>query len=174
MIGKTTLPQMWWPLMGRPSVKLPYCPICGRAWPLEQHHPVRRGAGKLFDANGREVRKPTITLCGFGNNRLDADGAPYCHGLAHEGRLHFRWSEVRGLDTSLAHFPAPYEGGHWEYLLLDEGCDYLTALGMDGWRRLRRRRVLRNHAEPINRLRGRRARGAPRPRGAGGRWEAHR
>lgn len=98
---------------------------------------MRRGAGKLFDANGREVRKPTITLCGFGNNRLDADGAPYCHGLAHEGRLHFRWSEVRGLDTSLAHFPAPYEGGHWEYLLLDEGCDYLTALGMDGWRRLR-------------------------------------
>lgn len=137
MIGKTTLPQMWWPLMGRPSVKLPYCPICGRAWPLEQHHPVRRGAGKLFDANGREVRKPTITLCGFGNNLLDADGRPYCHGLAHVGRLHFRWSEVRGLDTSLAHFPAPYEGGHWEYLLLDDGCDYLTALGMDGWRRLR-------------------------------------
>ena len=52
MIGKTTLPQMWWPLMGRPSVKLPYCPICGRTSPLEQHHPVRRGAGKLFDANG--------------------------------------------------------------------------------------------------------------------------
>ncbi|MFR5092544.1 MAG: hypothetical protein ACLTDR_11575 [Adlercreutzia equolifaciens] len=91
MIGKTTLPQMWWPLMGRPSVKLPYCPICGRTSPLEQHHPVRRGAGKLFDANGREVRKPTITLCGFGNNRLDADGTPYCHGSAHEGRLHFRF-----------------------------------------------------------------------------------
>ena len=33
--------------------------------------------------------------------------------------------------------PSPWEGGHWEYLLLDEGCDYLTALGMDGWRRLR-------------------------------------
>ncbi|MFR5092547.1 MAG: hypothetical protein ACLTDR_11590 [Adlercreutzia equolifaciens] len=46
--------------------------------------------------------------------------------------------------------------------------------GHPGILRLRRRRVLRNHAEPINRLRGRRARGAPRPRGAGGRWEAHR
>lgn len=137
MAKVTTLPQMWWPLMGRPSVTLPYCPICGRSYPLEQHHPVRRGAGKLFDANGREVKKPTITLCGLGNNLLDADGRPYCHGLAHEGRLHFRWSEVRGLDTSLAHFPSPYEGGHWEYLLLDEGCDYLTALGIDGWRRLR-------------------------------------
>lgn len=87
MIGKTTLPQMWWPLMGRPSVTLPYCPVCGRSYPLEQHHPVRRGAGKLFDENGREVKKPSITLCGFGNNLLDADGRPYCHGLAHEGRL---------------------------------------------------------------------------------------
>lgn len=115
MIGKTTLPQMWWPLMGRPSVTLPYCPICGRTSPLEQHHPVRRGAGKLFDANGR----------------------PYCHGLAHEGRLHFRWAEFKGIDDSLGHTPSPWEGGHWEYLLLDEGCDYLTALGMDGWRRMR-------------------------------------
>lgn len=137
MIGKTTLPQMWWPLMGRPSVRLPYCPICGRSYPLEQHHPVRRGAGKLFDANGREVKKPTITLCGFGNNLLDADGRPYCHGLAHEGRLHFRWAEFKGIDDSLGHMPSPWEGGHWEYLLLDEGCDYLTALGMDGWRRMR-------------------------------------
>lgn len=52
MAKVTTLPQMWWPLMGRPSVTLPYCPVCGRAWPLEQHHPVRRGAGKLFDESG--------------------------------------------------------------------------------------------------------------------------
>lgn len=137
MIGKTTLPQMWWPLMGRPSVTLPYCPVCGRSYPLEQHHPVRRGAGKLFDENGREVKKPSITLCGFGNNLLDADGRPYCHGLDHEGRLHFRWTEFKGIDDSLGHMPSPWEGGHWEYLLLDEGCDYLTALGMDGWRRLR-------------------------------------
>ena len=136
MLSKTTLPQMWWPLMGRPSLRLPRCPVCGRTSPLEQHHPVRRGAGKLFDANGREVPKPTITLCGFGNNRMDADGRPYCHGLANEGRLHFRWTETRGLDSSLASFPAPGEGGHWEYLLPDEPCDYLTALGMDGWRRL--------------------------------------
>lgn len=121
---KTTLPKMWWPLMGKPSHKATCCPICGRAEPLEQHHPVRRSAGKLFDDSGREVGKPTITLCGFGNHGADADGRPYCHGLAHASRLHFRWAG----DASA--------GGGWEYLLLDEPCSYLTALEMDGWERL--------------------------------------
>lgn len=118
-------------------MKLPYCPICGRAWPLEQHHPVRRGAGKLFDANGPGGSQADHHAVRLRQQPAGRRRAPLLPRLAHEGRLHFRWSEVRGLDTSLAHFPAPYEGGHWEYLLLDEGCDYLTALGMDGWRRLR-------------------------------------
>lgn len=136
MRGKTTLAKMWWPLMGRPSLRLPRCPVCGRTSPLEQHHPVRRGAGRLF-RDGREVPKPTITLCGFGNNLRDADGREYCHGLAHANRLHFRWADTEQPSGALGDMPFPVEGGHWEYLLLDEPADYLTALGMDGWRRLR-------------------------------------
>ena len=140
MARVTTLPPMWHPLMGRPSVRMPWCPVCGRTSPLEQHHPVRRGAGVLYDEHGREVAKPTITLCGFGNALTASDGRPYCHGLAHANRLHFRWAEaeavrprgraVPGLETYSA------KGGHWEYLLLDEPASYLDALGMDGWRRL--------------------------------------
>lgn len=136
MLGKSTLPEMYRPMMGRPSVALPFCAVCGRTSPLEQHHVVRRGAGKLFDGSGREVRKPTVTLCGFGGNLADADGREWCHGLAHANRLHFRWAEHRGVDGALGDLPVPWEGGHWEYLLLDEPTDYLTALGMDGWRRL--------------------------------------
>ena len=136
MARVTTLAPMWWPLMGRPSVRLPYCPVCGRSHPLEQHHPVRRGAGKLY-REGREVAKPTITLCGFGSNLMDADGRPYCHGLAHHNRLHFRWAETDGPARGLGDMPVPMAGGHWEYLLLDEPADYLAALEMDGWRRLR-------------------------------------
>lgn len=125
-MSKTTLPEMWHPLMAAPSIERPYCAICGRPHPLEQHHMVFRSAGELFDEHGRKMRKPTITLCGFGNNLMDADGRPYCHGLAHHKRLHFRW--VPAGDMACA--------GHLEYLLLDTPCDYLTALSMDGWKRL--------------------------------------
>lgn len=144
-MAKTTLPPIWWPLMKGPTVKLDRCPVCGRTSPLENHHPVRRGAGKLFDEHGREVKKPTVTLCGFGNNLRDSDGRPYCHGLAHAGRLWFRfvqeWHQTAQEET--------YLGGHWEYLLVsDERCrewrarhpgmklDYAAALAMDGWERL--------------------------------------
>lgn len=112
--------------MGRPSIRLPYCPVCGRTSPLEQHHVVRRGAGRLFDASGREVPKPTVTLCGFGSNLLDADGRPYCHGLAHHNRLHFRWVE-EGTNAC---------AGHFEYILLDEPTPYIRALDLEGWRRV--------------------------------------
>lgn len=55
------------PMMGRPSVRRPYCAVCGRAGvPLNQHHVVRRGAGRLV-AGGVEAEKPTVTLCGSGN-----------------------------------------------------------------------------------------------------------
>ena len=135
MAKVTTLPAMYQPMMGKPSVRMARCAVCGRTWPLEQHHVVFRSAGKMF-VEGREIEKPTITLCGFGNNLQDADGREYCHGLAHHRRLYFRWVEVRGLEQPLGGLPCPWEGGHWEYLLLDEPADYLTALGMDGWRRL--------------------------------------
>lgn len=121
-----TLPHHLRPLMGKPSIKIGRCAVCGRAYPLEQHHIVRRSAGKLFDETGREVEKPTITLCGFGNNLKDADGREYCHGLAHANRLHFRWVEA----GPIAH------DGHWEAIVLDDPTSYLDALVIEGWRRL--------------------------------------
>lgn len=125
MAKVTTLPAMYQPMMGKPSVRMARCAVCGRTWPLEQHHVVFRSAGKMF-VEGREIEKPTITLCGFGNNLQDADGREYCHGLAHHRRLYFRWVD----------FDAIAYAGHWEYIRLDEACDYLTALRMDGWRPL--------------------------------------
>lgn len=125
MAKVTTLPAMYQPMMGKPSVRMARCAVCGRTWPLEQHHVVFRSAGKMF-VEGREIEKPTITLCGFGNNLQDADGREYCHGLAHHRRLYFRWVD----DDAIAC------AGHWEYIRLDAACDYLTALRMDGWRPL--------------------------------------
>ena len=125
-MGKvTTLPAMYQPMMGKRSVRMARCAGCGRTWAREQHHVVFRSAGKMF-VEGREIEKPTITLCGFGNNLQDADGREYCHGLAHHRRLYFRWVD----DDVIAC------AGHWEYIRLDEACDYLTALRMDGWRPL--------------------------------------
>ena len=137
-----TLPEMLRPLMDGVSVDTPYSADCGRTAPLNKHHVVRRGAGRLY-RRGVEVPKPTVTLCGFGNNLSDADGRPYCHGLAHANRLQFRW--VRG-QTKRGNFGTyttmeSTVGGHWEYLLLDEPCDYLTALSMGGWRPFRRWRA---------------------------------
>lgn len=125
MAKVTTLPAMYQPMMGKPSVRMARCAVCGRTWPLEQHHVVFRSAGKMF-VEGREIEKPTITLCGFGNNLQDADGREYCHGLAHANRLHFRWVEADPIAC----------GGHWEVIVLDEPASYLKALGLEGWRRL--------------------------------------
>ena len=121
-----TLPEIYRPMMGKPSVTRSCCAVCGRIRPLEQHHIVRRGAGKLFDGSGREIEKPTVTLCGFGNNLQDADGRNYCHGLAHANRLHFRWVADGAIACS----------GHWEVIVLDEPTSYLDALALEGWRRL--------------------------------------
>lgn len=109
------------------SLKLPYCAICGRTFPLNEHHIVRRGAGKLYRC-GVEVPKPTITLCGNGNTSG-------CHGLAHQNRLHFRW--VEHMHPSKAYGNPVIQGGHWEYIILDEPTKYERALGMDGWQPVR-------------------------------------
>lgn len=111
---RNTLDAVFVPLMAIPSIKLDRCAICGRRAPLNQHHIVRRGAGKLFDENGKELEKPTITLCGFGNH------LPYCHALAHHQRLHFRATD-----------------GQLEYLISKEPMKYIKALSEDGWRRVR-------------------------------------
>ena len=82
---------------------------------MEQHHLVWRSQGKLFE-NGKELPKPTITLCGFGNNLYDADGRPYCHGRVHSHMLHFRWNDgLYALETA-------------------EPVEYVKALKMDGWK----------------------------------------
>lgn len=105
-----TLPAILRPLMDGPSIERDCCAVCGASGPLNRHHIVRRGAGKLFDENGRERPKPLVTLCG--------SGVQGCHGLAHQNRLHFRYV------------------GRWQYILLDVPTKYQTALTMKGWQDL--------------------------------------
>lgn len=131
-----TLPEILRPLMSAPSITLGHCAICGRREPIEKHHIVRRGAGKLF-IQGHELPKPTITLCGFGNNLRDANGRYLCHGLAHANMLHFCWvPEVKKTqDSAGEHF---YQTGHLEYLRCEHPTKYEIALQMDGWKPLPR------------------------------------
>lgn len=129
---KTTLPRMWWPLMFVPSIRTPgRCAVCGRPGTTEAHHMVRRSAGELFDFGGRRLPKPTIDLCGFGNNLGGADGRPYCHGLAHHGMLHFR--AVQTFGSALPCDKKNY-GSHIEILRTDKPVKYQDALEMDGWK----------------------------------------
>lgn len=116
MARVTTVPAMYLPMMGKPSVKAPFCVACGTGRDLDQHHVVPRSAGRAYDDAGRELSKPTLTLCGPGN-------AGGCHGLAHSHRLHFRWAESVVFAGS----------GRWEMLVTEEPCDYLTALSTGGW-----------------------------------------
>ena len=113
-LSKTTLARMYWPLMELESTRGDRCEVCGRAWPLNSHHIVRRGAGNLY-ADGKPLPKPTITLCGMGNVLRDADGRLYCHGAAHSGMLHFR--NNHGQREYLFTDPMPY----FEALQVEEG-----------------------------------------------------
>lgn len=126
-MDKTTLPEMYHELMHAPSIITPgYCSVCGHYPANNQHHMVRRNAGELY-VQGHKLPKPTITLCG--------SGVSGCHGLAHQNRLHFRWiPETREVqDGAGSHF---FPSGHLEFISLDKPTDYLTALGMDGWKPL--------------------------------------
>lgn len=126
-----TVAAMLLPMMGKPSIDNAehFCCVCGKP-ATDRHHIVKRSAGKLV-VDGVEVKKPTVRLCGEGN-------ASGCHGLAHAGKLHFRWVDEQAFRNAKANGTSAHYaiGGHWECLLLDEGTDYLTALSMDGWRRL--------------------------------------
>lgn len=126
MAKVTTMPAYLWPLMDGCTVRLPFCAVCGRTRPLNQHHVVRRSAGQLV-RGGIVVPKPTLTLCGSGNT-----GG--CHGAAHDGRLHFRW--VKAPTGDWRYFKTVADGGHWEYLRTDEPCRYAEALEIDGWREI--------------------------------------
>ena len=87
----TTLDRVYWPLMQAPTIRLNRCAICGRTWPLNQHHLVWRSWGNLY-RDGTLVRKPTISLCGEGNNLngLDANGnrVQWCHGKVHHSMIY--------------------------------------------------------------------------------------
>lgn len=112
MARVTTLPQIYRPLMEAPTIRASRCVICGRSWPLNQHHVVWRSWGEMY-LDGKRLDKPTVTLCGHGN----VDG---CHGLAHHRRLHFRVLD-----------------GRFEYLVTDKPTRYDAALQMGGWREVR-------------------------------------
>lgn len=128
MARVTTMAPMWWPLMDGVTIRSDRCAVCGRS-PVQMHHVVKRSAGKLY-RNGIEVPKPLMPLCGLGNSSG-------CHGLAHQGRLHFRWVESDA--GSEGWYLTHVQGGHWEYLLTDAPVKYLDALKMDGWRALHAR-----------------------------------
>lgn len=127
MAKTDTLPEILRPLMRGTSMMLNHCAICGRTYPLNNHHIVRRGAGKMYRC-GVEIPKPTITLCGSGNTSG-------CHGLAHQNRLHFRWVEEKQPDAQYCVPVIP--AGHWEYIICDEPTKYGDALEMKGWKKLR-------------------------------------
>lgn len=124
MIDKTTLAPIWWPLMECPDVVPGYCAVCGRPYPTEKHHLVKRGAGSYF-VDGELVRKPVIQLCGFGNNLRDSDGRYYCHGKAHQGLLWFRMHDGR-----LEYLDLEGKVG----MLRTGALSYAHVLEMDGWR----------------------------------------
>lgn len=130
MAKVTTLPKLYHPLMEGASIKTAYCCVCGRTWPLNQHHVVKRSQGNLY-RNGVKLPKPTLTLCGFGNNLHGPNGETWCHGLAHANRLHFRW--VQTDLKSGEWWGCTCRGGHWEYLVTEEPVRYMQALKMDGW-----------------------------------------
>ena len=124
MAKVSTLAEIYRPLMNGCSVETPYCCVCGTTHPLNRHHVVKRSTGNMY-RNGVKIPKPTLMLCGSGN-------ASGCHGLAHQGRLHFRW--VGTDQASGEYWNTTVKGGHWEYLLTDEPTKYQKALDMDGWR----------------------------------------
>lgn len=117
MAGVTTLPPILWPLMhidpatAEAIANARSCVVCGRSYPLNRHHIVRRGAGELYE-DGRKLPKCVITLCGSGNT-----GG--CHGKAHANMLHFR-----------------NDRGRLEYAEFDEPTKYADALEMEGWEEL--------------------------------------
>ena len=66
-----------------PSVRQPYCGVCGK--PTEaQHHIVYRSQG---GADG-----PTISVCGRGN-----EDATTCHGALHRHDLHLKYDTAHGV-----------------------------------------------------------------------------
>lgn len=110
-LDKCTVPEFLKPLMGKPDIDNPdrLCAVCGRP-ATNMHHIVRRSAGEWV-RDGKKVPKPLVRLCGGGN-------ASGCHGMAHDGRLHFRWNEAKS---------------RWEFRVFPEPMGQLEALQAEGW-----------------------------------------
>ena len=121
-----TVDELLLPMMGKPNIdnESGVCCICGRP-ASDKHHIVKRSAGKWV-VDGREIRKPTVRLCGSGN-------ASGCHGKAHKGLLHFRWVDNEKCNNAPLRWCG---GGHWSYLLTEKPVKYQEALETEGWRRL--------------------------------------
>ena len=109
-LDKSTMSDIWIPEMDGYDIRQECCVICGcKAYRMAQHHVVPRSAGELY-RDGKKLKKPTVTVCGAGNN----EG---CHGKLHSGLAHLRFRE-----------------GHYETLVLDHPATRLEALDMSGWR----------------------------------------
>lgn len=138
-----TVDEVFKPMMGKPSVIKPYCVVCGSTENLEQHHPVKRSEGKWV-VDGREILKPTLTLCRRCHAKVHHDG----------GTLYFKWVKS---DADFWHgIPNPIGAGHFEYLELTDEQEarwkelhklpngelpakvgYMNALEISGWKRIR-------------------------------------
>lgn len=127
-MDKSTMTKELRPLMLGCSVILNHCAVCGKSYPLNQHHIVKRSAGELYK-QGIKLQKPTITLCGQGNTNG-------CHRLAHQNRLHFRWVNDALSNGKPSFGQTAYGSGHWEYLMCQEPTKYHKALEMNGWQKL--------------------------------------
>lgn len=138
-----TVDEVFKPMMGKPSVIKPYCVVCGSTRNLEQHHPVKRSEG-IWRVAGREMQKPTLTLCRRCHSKVHHDG----------GLLYFKWSQS---DADFWQGKPNYIGaGHWEFIEISEEQErrwrelhklpngelptkigYMNALEMSGWRKIR-------------------------------------
>lgn len=98
------------------------CAICGEYGRLQHHHMVTRNGVEII--NGRELRNPTIPLCGMGNYLG-------CHGKAHRHLIHFKPDFV--VDT-ISQWPR--WRGDYQVLILDKPCTEQEARQMDGWIKL--------------------------------------
>ena len=138
-----TVDEVFKPMMGKPSIIKPYCVVCGSTEGLEQHHPVKRSEGKWYVA-GREMAKPTLTLCRKCHAKVHSDG----------GLLYFRWVEAE--HKSWNEMLSVIGAGHWEFLEISREDEkawreahklpngelpvkigYVNALKMKGWSRIR-------------------------------------
>ena len=116
MLKTSTMDLYYRQLMQAESIHADRCVVCGRRYPLNQHHIVPRSAGNLYDEGGHPLPKPTITLCGNGNHLYGSDGRKLCHGRAHSGYLFFRYTD------------------ELEYLLTEEPMSRTEAMSVeDGW-----------------------------------------